>query len=116
MPQIEFCFMYWHRFLNGIGEGQIPLVDRAYDSNAMRADLKARGAWACVKPMPNRKNVLSFSTFLCCYRHKVECFFNEIKHFRAFATCYEKHAESYLALVKLAAIRIWLRNDESVSW
>lgn len=91
------------------------LADRAYDSDAMRASLKSRGAWACVKPMPNRKNIPPFSRFLYRYRHKVECFFAKIKHFRAIATRYEKHAENYLALVKLAAIRIWLRNYESMA-
>jgi transposase len=101
--------------LDGLGEGQILLADRAYDSDAMREDLAERGAWACVKPMPNRKNIPAFSSFLYRYRHKVECFFSKIKHFRAIATRYEKHAENYLALVKLAAIRIWLRNYESVS-
>jgi hypothetical protein len=29
---------------------------------------------------------------------------------------YEKHATNFLALVKLAATRIWLRNNESVTW
>ena len=101
--------------LDGVGKGQILLADRAYDSDAMRADLSARGAWACVKPMPNRKNIPAFSTSLYRQRHKVECFFSKIKHFRAIATRYEKHAENYLALVKLAAIQIWLRNYESVT-
>jgi hypothetical protein len=42
-------------------------------------------------------------------RNLVERFSNRIKHFRAIATRYEKHAENYLALVKLGATRIWLR-------
>jgi transposase len=45
----------------------------------------------------------------------VERFFNKLKHYRAVATRYEKHAANYLALVKLAAIRIWLRHNESVT-
>ncbi len=65
--------------------------------------------------MKHRKNIPSFSSFLYRYRHKVECFFRKIKHFRAIATCYEKHPENDLALVKLAAIRIWLRSYEAVS-
>ena len=64
--------------------------------------------------MPHRVNVPAFSPFLYRYRNLVERFFNKLKHFRAVATHYEKHAANYLALVKLAATRIWLRNDESV--
>ena len=55
--------------LDGLGEGCILLGDRAYDSDAMRATLAERGAWACVKPMPNRKRFPAFSPFLYRYRN-----------------------------------------------
>ena len=42
-------------------------------------------------------------------RNLVERFFNKLKHFRAVATRYEKHDANYLALVKLASARIWMR-------
>ncbi|MFA6220456.1 MAG: IS5/IS1182 family transposase, partial [Erythrobacter sp.] len=32
-----------------------------------------------------------------------------LKHYRAIATRYEKYPENYLALVKLAATRIWMK-------
>jgi transposase len=57
--------------LDGLGEGQILLADRAYDSDALRDSLAERGAWANVKPMPNRVNVPAFSTFLYRYRNLV---------------------------------------------
>lgn len=95
--------------LGNIGEGQILLADRAYDSNALRQDLANRGAWANVKPMPRRVNIPPFSSFLYRFRNLVERFFNKLKHFRAVATRFEKHDANYLALVKLAAARIWMR-------
>jgi transposase len=95
--------------LENIGEGQILLADRAYDSDALRTDLAERGAWANVKPMPNRVNVPAFSSFLYRYRNLVERFFNKLKHFRAVATRFEKHDQNYLALIKLASTRIWMR-------
>jgi transposase len=101
--------------LDGLGDGQILLADRAYDSDALRATLKARGAWANIKPMPNRRNIPAFSAFLYRYRNLVERFFNKLKHFRAIATRYEKHDANYLALVKLAASRLWMRAYESVT-
>ena len=101
--------------LTNLANGQILLADRAYDSDALRANLAARGAWANVKPMPNRKNVPAFSRFLYRYRNLVERFFSKLKHFRAIATRYEKHDANYLALVKLAASRIWMRFYESVT-
>jgi transposase len=95
--------------LDDLGPGQILLADRAYDSDAMRSSLAKRGAWANVKPMPGRVNIPAFSQFLYRYRNLVERFFNKLKHFRAVATRFEKHDANYLALVKLAASRIWMR-------
>ena len=101
--------------LGGLGDGQILLADRAYDSNALREAMDKRGVWACIKPMPRRKDPPAFSPFLYRYRNLVERFFSKIKHFRAVATRFEKHPENYLALVKLAAIKIWLRSYESAT-
>jgi transposase len=98
-----------------LGKGQILMADRAYDSDALRKDMANRGVWANIRPMPNRVNVPAFSPFLYRYRNHVERFFNKLKHFRAIATRYEKHAANFLALIKLAATRIWLRSYESVT-
>jgi transposase len=101
--------------LDRLGDGQILLADRAYDSDAVRATLSKRGAWANIKPMPHRVNVPAFSPWLYRYRNLVERFFNKLKHFRAVATRFEKHDANFLALVKLAATRIWIRHNESVT-
>ena len=101
--------------LGSIQAGHILLGDRAYDSDALRQTLAERGAWANVKPMPNRKNVPAFSAFLYRYRNLVERFFNKLKHFRGVATRYDKRADNYLAGVKLASARIWMRFNESMA-
>ena len=95
--------------VEGLANGQILLADRAYDSDKLRQNLQEKGAWANIKPMPNRKNIPAFSSFLYRYRNLVERFFNKLKHFRAIATRFEKFAENYLALIKLASARIWMR-------
>jgi len=92
--------------LEGLRAGQILLADRAYDSNALRDAMTARGAWANVKPISRRIDPSTFSPFLYRNRNLVERFFNKLKHYRAIATRYEKRAANYLALVKLAAIRV----------
>ena len=71
--------------------------------------IEARGAWANIKPMPNRKRRPAFSPFLYRYRNLVERFFSKLKHFRAVATRFEKHGANYLALVKLASVKVWMR-------
>ncbi len=95
--------------LDTVQMGQILLADRGYDSDALRKKMADRGAWANIKPMPNRVNVPSFSPWLYRYRNLVERFFSKLKHFRAIATRFEKHDANYLGLVKLAATKIWMR-------
>ena len=95
--------------LDSVGAGQTLLADRAYDSDVLRDTLAERGAKANIKPMPNRVNIPKFNKRLYKKRNLVERFFNKLKHFRAVATRYEKHDANYLALVKLAATRIWMR-------
>ena len=101
--------------LGTLGRGNVLLADRAYDSDALRRDLAARGAKANVKLMPNRVNLPPFNKRLYRKRNLVERFFNKLKHFRAIATRYDKTPENYLAGVKLASLRIWMRFNESVT-
>jgi transposase len=65
--------------------------------------------------MPNRVIALRFNRRLYRKRNLVERFFNKIKHFRAVATRYDKRDDNFLAAIKLASIRIWLRFNESVT-
>jgi transposase len=101
--------------LGTLGRGNVLLADRAYDSDALRQDLAVRGAKANVKLMPNRVNLPPFNKRLYRKRNLVERVFNKLKHFRAIATRYDKTPENYLAGVKLASLRIWMRFNESVA-
>jgi len=101
--------------LGSVGRGDILLADRAYDSNALRETLAARGARANVRAMPQRLNPPAFSKRLYRERNLVERFFNKLKQFRAVATRYDKRDDNYLACVKLASVRIWMRFNESVA-
>ena len=95
--------------------GQTLLADRAHDSDALHEALTARGAFANIRPMPNRVRHFPFDAELYKARNAVERFFNKIKNFRAVATRYDKRDDNYLASVQLASIRIWLRSYESVT-
>jgi len=59
--------------------------------------------------MPGRVNIPIFSPFLCRLRNLVERLLNKIKYFRDVAARFEKRYSDYVALVKLAAIKIWMR-------
>ena len=81
----------------------------------MRAAVADRKAWANIPPKRNRKDPICFSKHLYKARNLVERFFNKIKQFRRIATRFDKTAENFLAAVKLASVRIWLRSNESTA-
>jgi transposase len=101
--------------LKTLKAGHILLADRAYDSDGLRTAMAERGAWANIRPMPNRVKTFPFSPWVYRQRNEVERFFNKLKHFRAVATRYDKRDDNFLASIQLASIRIWLRSYESVT-
>ncbi|KZY01789.1 transposase [Sulfitobacter sp. HI0040] len=101
--------------LDTVGAGQTLLADAAYDSNRLRERLAAVGARAVIKPIPRRSTPPPLDRHAYRRRNRIERFFSKLKHYRAIATRYEKHDANFLALIKLAATRIWLRVYESVA-
>jgi transposase len=99
--------------LTGLQPRTMLLADRGYDADWTRALASNQGAWANIPPKRNRKNPICFSPYLYRDRNLVERFFNKIKQCRRIATRYDKLAANYLAFVKFACIRLWLRVYES---
>jgi transposase len=58
--------------LGTVGRGDVLVADRAYDSNALRDTLAARGARANVRAMPNRLKPPRFNKRLYRKRNLVE--------------------------------------------
>ena len=96
--------------LETVGKGQTLIADAAYDSDRLRGDLKDRHAYCCIKPI-SRRTQATYRPRRKVYaqRNRIERFFNKLKHFRAVASRFEKNPDNYLALVKLASARIWMR-------
>ena len=96
--------------LDDLREGAILLADRAYDTNALRTFAAERKAWANIPPKANRAENFAFSKWLYRQRNAVERFFKKLKQFRGIATRYDKNPDNFLAAVKLAAIRLWIKS------
>jgi putative transposase len=82
--------------------------DKAYDADPFIDTLTERDISAVIPPKTNRKIQRACDFVLYCERNLVERFFNQLKHFRAIATRYDKLARNFLAGVQLAAITILL--------
>jgi transposase len=83
------------------------LADRGYDADWIRELARQQGAWANIPT--KRARIQSALARIFTARATDGAVFNKIKQCRRVATRYDKLAASYLAFVKRASIRIWLR-------
>ena len=90
--------------------GKAFIADTGYDSDDFIKAVRARGMKPVIHCRSNRKKKRRLDRKLYRRRYIVECFFHELKRFRAVATRYEKTATCYLALVHLASSMILLKN------
>ncbi|MGZ3305878.1 MAG: IS5 family transposase [Asticcacaulis sp.] len=104
-----------NELLAEIKGGETLLADKAYDADWLRSAMAERGSWANIPPKSNRKGPIVFSPWLYKKRNLVERFFNKLKCFRRVATRYDKLGSTFLAMAKLACIRLKLRHYESTS-
>lgn len=88
---------------------QAVLADRAYDANSLRQHLDQIGAEAVIPSTRSRRAHIPHDTIVYRLRNRIERCFNKLKHFRRFATRYDRLATHYLAFVQLAASMIWMR-------
>jgi transposase len=82
--------------------------DKAYDADAFVGALTQRGITPVIPPLAHRNTPRPCDFALYRERNLVERFFNQLKHFRAIATRYDKLARNFLAGVQLAAAMILL--------
>ena len=85
------------------------LADKAYDSNALRQLIAEAGAEAVIPSNRTRKVLIAHDIEAYRARNRIERCFSKLKHFRRFATRYDRRAIHFLGFVHLAATMIWLR-------
>lgn len=89
--------------------GDAVLADKAYDSNALRAIIAGIGAEAVIPSNRTRKIAIPHDPVAYKQRNRIERCFNHLKHFRRFATRYERRSIHFTGFAFLAASMIWLR-------
>ncbi len=85
------------------------MADRAYDANALRVWLAARGTEAVIPSTRSRKAPIPHDPIRYRQRNRIERMLCRLKDFRRVATRYDKLARNYDAAVHLASITaFWL--------
>src|SRR5262249_25201623 len=68
-----------------------------------------------IPPKAGRYDGITYSKRKYRQRNLIERCFNKLKQFRHIATRYDRTALNYLAMAKIACIRLWLRFYESAA-
>lgn len=89
--------------------GGAVLADKAYDSNAFRKIVAGIGATAVIPSNRTRKVLIIHDVTAYRRRNRIERCFNRLKHFRRFATRYDRRTIHFAGFIHLAAAMIWLR-------
>ena len=98
---------YASRLIEGFDAGAL-LADRAYDTDSIIAMALAAGMELVVPSKRNRKKTREYDEYLYRLRHLVENTFLHLKRWRGVATRYAKNASSFLAVIQIRCIAIWL--------
>ena len=79
------------------------IADKAFDSDALTADLNERGAKVVISQRPGRSQPLKIDREIYKWRHLIENFFGKLKEFKRIALRADKTDQSFKAMIHLAA-------------
>jgi transposase len=94
--------------LDGVN-GEAVIADKAYDSNALRQLIADAGMIAVIPSTRSRKIPIPHDVELYKNRNRIERCFNKLKHFRRFATRFDRRAVHFLAFIHIASAMVWMR-------
>jgi transposase len=84
------------------------IMDKGYDSDALRAYVNQLGGVAVIAVNASRALKPPFDEHLYRERHRIENLFATLKSFRRLATRYEKLRHTFSSMLTLACILVWL--------
>jgi transposase len=113
---VRFELLPGHRFdtvgvpplIEGVAFGGL-IADKAFDSNAIIAELNERGAKIVISQHPRRAAPLKIDADIYKWRHLIENFFGKLKEFKRIAMRSDKTDRSFSAMIYLAAAVIHSR-------
>lgn len=74
-------------------QAEAVLADRAYDNNDLRQAIVGMGAEAVIPSTRSRKIPIAHNAAIYKHRNRIERCFNKLRHFRRFATRYDRRAD-----------------------
>ena len=110
---VKFVLLPGHRFdtvgiaplIAGQDFGAL-IADKAFDSDAILADLNERGAKVVISQHPRRAQPIKIDPEIYKWRHLIENFFCRLKEFQRIAMRADKTDQNFGAMIHLAAATI----------
>ena len=102
MPGQRFDTVGVAPLIEGVEFGGL-LADKAFDSNAIIAELNERGAKIVISQHPRRAQPLAIDAEIYRWRHLIENFFCKLKEFKRIAMRADKTDQSFAAMIYVAA-------------
>jgi len=96
------------KLIDGVEGGGV-IADKAYDSNDFRQIIADADMIAVIPSTRARKVPIPHDPLLYKTRNRIERCFNKLKHFRRFATRFDRRMKHFLAFIHLASAMIWMR-------
>ena len=85
------------------------LADKGYDSNELRDYIKTNGAIPVIPSRKNRKQSIEHDAYLYKERHKIECLFGFLKHYRRLFARFDKTLNRFKSFLHFVAALQWLK-------
>ena len=103
---VRFVLLPGHRFdtvgiaplISGVEFGGL-IGDKAFDSNALIAELDERGAKVVIAQHPRRASPLPLDAEMYQWRHLIENFFCKLKEFKRIALRADETDQSFAAMI-----------------
>ena len=90
-------------------EAENLIADRGYDTNEIVKAATQAGMQAVITSKKNRKTKRDYDRHVYKIRHLVENAILRLKQWRDIATRYAKKSSSFLAIVQIRCLVLWLR-------
>jgi transposase len=102
MPGQRFDTIGVAPLIEGVEFGGL-LGDKAFDSNAIIAELNERGAKIVISQHPRRAQPLAIDANIYKERHLIENFFCKLKEFKRIAMRSDKTDQSFAAMIYITS-------------
>jgi transposase len=85
------------------------LADKGYDSNEIVESITNTGAKAVIPPRKNRIIQRKYDKHIYKERHKIECLFGFLKHYRRLFARFDKTKKNFLSFIYFVSTLQWLK-------